>query len=483
MKHDQAPTPHLTRRGVLTSGGIAAGGLLVASAGGGWPRAARAQPAKPDKLTMLYATVEADSDAVKTLLPEFKKSFGIDIAMDTMPYNALQQKVFAELASQSAYYDIIIVDAPWMPAVAEKVLPLTDMLQDGKLTDAAELDIQDFIPKVFFDTAVYKPGATHLHWPRPGDTVDPRAIKQAGFEIYGLPIQANALTLAYRRDLFEDAANKQEYQAKASKPLAVPETWDDFVGVAQLFTRPSKRLWGTSLMAGAGDWATDDFKTLLASFGGDGYMINDKFEPVFDSPEGVAALTFYADLINKYKVTPPGTTSASWDTVATEFETGLVAMSMNYHTETLNPSVHGAMDYAMVPKKVKYGPHFGSLMLSVNGVSRNKDWAFRAIQWLTGKAAQDVMLPLQLHPTRRSVYELAAKSPEISAKFGHFYPTLGQSLENGVGRPRLKNYSDVDRVIWVAVNDAARDAATPAAALQKASTQVKALLSQAGYTN
>ena len=39
-------------------------------------------------------------------------------------------------------------------------------------------------------------------------------------------------------------------------------------------------------MAGAGDWATDDFKTLLAGFGGDGHLVNDKFEPVFDSPEG-----------------------------------------------------------------------------------------------------------------------------------------------------------------------------------------------------
>jgi multiple sugar transport system substrate-binding protein len=470
-----------SRRSILKSGVAAVGGLLTASTVLGRPYLARAQAAKPSQLTMLYATVEADSDAVKTLLPQFKSLHGIDIAMDTMPYNALQQKVFAELASKSAYYDIVIVDAPWMSAVIDNIHPITDMILDSNLTDAAEFDLTDFIPKVFYDTAVFKPSASTVHWSQSGD-VDAKTIKQGGFEIYGLPIQANALTMSYRKDLFENAENKSAFQAKYGKPLAVPETWDDFVQVASFFTRPRKRLWGTTLMAGAGDWATDDFKTMLASFGGDGYMINDKFEPVFAGPEGVAALTFYADLINKYKVTPPGTTSASWDTAATEFETGLVAMSMNYHTETLNASVHGTMDYAMVPKKVQYGPHFGAMMLSVNAFSKNKEWAYRTIQFLTGKASQAAMLPLQLHPTRRSAYEVAAKDPSYEQKFGNFYSVLGKSLENGVGRPRLKNYSDVDRSIWVAVNDAARRAATPEAALAKAAAQVKTQLAQAGYT-
>jgi len=469
----------ISRRSILKSG-VATVGLLSASAIIGRPYIARADVAKPDKLTMLYATVEADSDAVKTLLPQFKSDNGIDIVMDTMPYNALQQKVFAELASKSSYYDIVIVDAPWMPAIIDNIAPITDMMLDSTLT-SSDFEVTDFIPKAFFDTAVYQPGAAAVHWPNEGD-VDPKGIKGAGFEVYGLPIQANALTMSYRKDLFEDAANKSAFQAKYNKPLAVPDTWDDFVDVAKFFTNPGKRIWGTTLMAGAGDYSTDDFKTMLATFGGDGHMINDKFEPVFAGPEGVAALTFYADLINKHKVTPPGTTSATWDTVATEFETGLAAMSMNYHTETLNDSVKGSMDYAMVPKKVQYGPHFGAMMLSVNGFSKNKEWAYRAIQWLTGKAAQSAMLPLQLHPTRRSAYALADKDPIYAQKFGSFYTVLGKSLENAVGRPRLKNYSDVDRTIWVAVNNAARGAAKPEEALKDAAAKVKVQLAQAGYT-
>ena len=464
-----------SRRALLKSGTSLAATLLAASLLSGAASAAD----KPASLNMLYATSEANSDAIKAALPDFKAAFGFDINLDTMPYNALQQKAFAELASGSAHYDIMIIDTPWMPALTNKIEPITDMILNPAIA-GPELNIKDFIPKVFFDTAVYKKDASNQHMAVP-DAVDPAAIKKAGFEIYGLPMQANALTLAYRKDLFEDAANKEAFKKKYSRDLAVPATWDDFTQVAEFFTNPAERRWGTTLMAGAGDWATDDFKTLLAAMGGNGYMVSDDFQPVFNSPEGVKALTYYADLIINKKVTPPGTTSASWDTVGTSFGTGLAAMSFNYHSETLQPSIKGSIGYAVVPKGAGIGPHFGTWMLSVNSFSANKEWAFKAIQWFTSSAVQSKALANQLHPTRRSVYEFAAKDKATGDKFGNFYEVLGKSLEVGVGRPRLTNYGDVDREIWVAVNNAARGAATPEAALKDAADKVVKLLEQAGY--
>ena len=465
----------ISRRTLLQAGAAFAGGTTM---GMNFGAAFAADAAKPDKLTMLYATSEADSDAIKAALPEFKKAFGIDIALDTMPYNALQQKAFAELASESAYYDIMIVDTPWMPALTNKIAPITDMILDPQ--NAEGLDIKDFIPKVFFDTAVYKRDNSALHFDKI-DSVDPAAIKAAGFEIYGLPMQANVLTLAYRKDLFDDPANQKAYKEKTGKDLAPPATWDDFAAVAAFFTNPAKRMWGTTLMGGAGDWATDDFKTLLAGFGGDGHLVDDKFEPVFASPEGVKALTFYADLINGKKVTPPGTTSASWDEVATSFSNGLTAMTMNYHDLALAPNVKGQVAYAVVPTGAGVGPHFGTWMLSVNSFSKNKQWAFNAIKWFTSSATQTSALAQQLHPTRASVYAAAIKDAAISQKFGNFYEILGKSLAVGVGRPRLTNYGDVDRAIWVAVNNAARGAATPEAALKGAADEVNKALANAGY--
>ncbi len=458
-------TPTLTPASSTSPGSSAAAGAL---------------PPKPSSLNMLYATVEADVDAVKLILPDIQKQYGFPINLDSQPYNALQQKVFAELASQSSHYDIIIVDTPWMPALTKQVQPLISYINNTALTDSTELGLDDFIPKVFYDTAVYQPDKSYLEFPGAPSSIDLGAIQAAGFDVYGLPLQANALTMSYRKDLFTNPAEQSAFQTKYNKPLAVPQTWDDFVQVAQFFTRPDKRLYGTTLMAGTGDWATDDFKTLLASWGGYGKMVDDQFKRRFNGPEGVAALSYYVDLINKYKVTPPGVTSFSWDEASAAFDSGLTAMSMNYHNEKLGASLQGEVAYALVPKGVGVGPHFGTWMLSVNAFSKNKEWAYKTIVSLTSAASQTKMLASQLHPSRKSVYTNAATDP-AATQFGNFYDVLGQSLAVGVGRPRLTNYGDVDLAIYTAVNSAATGAATPAAALAKADDQVKLALQKAGY--
>ncbi|HEY0790355.1 MAG TPA: extracellular solute-binding protein [Chthoniobacterales bacterium] len=444
------------------------------------PRAARAA-AKPQTLNLLYATAEADSEAVKLILPDFAAKFGIKLNLETYPYAALQQKVFAELASSSPHYDIMIVDTPWMPALTRKLEPLTPYLKEAKFNDLTDPNLKDFIPAAFYDSAVYQPVKSYLHFPGSPAEVDVAAIAKEGFEIYGLPIQSNVLTLAYRKDLFADPQEQKAFQDRYGKALKVPETWDDFAVVAEFYTRPDKRLYGTTLMPGTGDWATDDFKTLLACWGEDGHLVTDKFDLAFASPAGVEALAYYADLIQKRKVTPPGVTSFSWDDVTATFNAGLTAMAMNYHDMKLNPDVKGEVAYAMAPKKAGYGPHFGTWILSVNRYSRNKEWAYRAITWLTAGEAQVKMLEKQLHPTRVSVYQKAVADTALQNDFGNFYDVLGKSLNVGVGRARLSNYSDVSKAIAVAVNNAATGSQTPQAALNAAVPQVREMLKQAGY--
>ena len=58
-------------------------------------RGAKAAAAKPQKLNLLYATAEADSEAIKLVLPDFASKLGIKLNLETFPYAALQQKVFA----------------------------------------------------------------------------------------------------------------------------------------------------------------------------------------------------------------------------------------------------------------------------------------------------------------------------------------------------------------------------------------------------
>lgn len=435
----------------------------------------------PETLNMLYATVEANVDAVTSRIPAFEEEFGVSIEVDSQPYDALQSRVFSELAGESDFYDIIVVDTPWMPSLTNQIEPLDDYLTDPDLNDHVDVDVEDFIGAVFYDTSVYKQDEPHRRFPGDTDTVDLGAIRDEGFGVFGLPMQSNVLTMSYRADLFEDPEEQAAFEEAYGRALEFPETWEDFVDVAEFFTRPDDRLYGTTLMAGSGEWATTDFKTFLGSWGGDATLVNDDFEVTFDGPEGVEALTFYRDLIQEHGVTPPGTTTFSWDEAASSFGEGLTAISMNYHSVNLNSDVGGEVAYAIVPKHEARGPHFGTWMLSVNRFSNNKEWAYRAIAWLTSKEQQVEMLDSQLHPTRTSVYDVARDDAELTEQFGNFYEVLGDSLAVGVGRPRLTNYGEVSRAVAVATNEAASGNVDPEQALSSAADEVRRLLSEAGY--
>ncbi len=436
---------------------------------------------KPAELRILYATAEANAAAVQAILPAFKEKYGIELKFDTQPYEALQQKVFSEFASSSSYYDIVIVDTPWAPALVGQLEPLDKYVGDPALNDIAPVALNDFIPKVFYDTTVYKADQSSVHYTETDAAPDISAITAKGFNVYGLPIQANAQVMAYRQDLFNDSKEQAAFKASNGRDLAVPKTWDEFRDVAKFFTRPAEKLYGTTVMAGVGDWATDDFKSMLAAWGGDGHLVSDDFRMSLASPEGVQALQFYTDLINKDKVVPPGSTSASWDEAASLFDAGTTALTMNYHSLELTDAVKGGqIGYAVVPTQKAVGPHFGTWMLSLNKYSNNKQWAYRAMTWLTSAEQQIAMTDNGLHPTRVSVYD-AIKNSAKSGDEKAFYDVLGQSLAVGVGRARLTNYTEVSNAVAKAVNSAANGSTTPQAALEGAAAEVKRLLTEAGY--
>ncbi|MDQ0662518.1 multiple sugar transport system substrate-binding protein [Arthrobacter ulcerisalmonis] len=468
----------LKRSRIVAALGAALTVTLLATACTGGSSAPSTTAAKPAELRMLYTTDEANSAAVASLVPQFKEKFGIDLKIDNQPYDALQQKVFSEFASSSSYYDIVVVDTPWAPALVQNLEPLSQYLENGALNpDSPQSNVGDFIPKVFYDTAVYNADSPIKRYPDPTAKPDPSAIKNAGFDVYGMPVQSNVAVMAYRSDLFNDPVQKANFKAKYGKDLTVPKTWDDYAQVAEFFTQPDKKLYGTTVMAGVGDWATDDFKTLLASFGGDGTLADQDGKPMFDTPEGTQALNYYARLAQSGHV-PPGSTSADWGTTAESFGSGLTAMTINYHDLKLGDNVKGGtIGYAPVPSAKAAGPHFGTWMLSVNKYSKNKEWAYQGISWLTAAEQQTTMTAKSLHPSRTSVFA-GIKSDNPLAPF---YDTLGKSLAEGVGRARLTNYTEVSHEVAVAVNNAATGASSPSDSLKSASVKVSALLKSAGY--
>jgi multiple sugar transport system substrate-binding protein len=229
-------------------------------------------------------------------------------------------------------------------------------------------------------------------------------------------------------------------------------------------------------------WDFCDFKSIMGSFGGNGHIINDKFGVECATPEAIAAWQFYVDLIQKHRVTPPNATTAGWDQAIATFSSGQSAMSWNYGPQSLSSTVHGEIAYALMPKKVAHAAHFGTWQFSIPARldPNRKAWAYRAIAWLTSKNAQTAMLPSQLHATRKSVFDHAKADPQITGRYGNFYEVLEQSLAVGVGRPRVKNYTQAIQPIIEKLN-LAETGGSVSDQLHAAANAAKQTLQSIGY--
>ena len=61
-----------------------------------------------------------------------------------------------------------------------------------------------------------------------------------------------------------------------------------------------------------------------------GEWVDENNKPSFNAAPGIEALTFYRDLIQKYRVTPPDAVSYQWDENSSEFSSGAVFDTFNW---------------------------------------------------------------------------------------------------------------------------------------------------------
>jgi len=146
-----------------------------------------------------------------------------------------------------------------------------------------------------------------------------------GGHIYGLGLETSPTGLYYRKDLFEQAG---------LDPQRPPQNWDELVTYAKKLTRDRD-----------GDGEIDQWGLVFEAggFGPDCWCIQYLYEsgtPIvkqsdgewhsdFLSEEAIRGLQFYYDLVNTYKVTPPGVTGMTWEDAKNMFVFGDAAMMIN----------------------------------------------------------------------------------------------------------------------------------------------------------
>ena len=229
---------------------------------------------KPYQGTTLRIGTQASqwADAFKKMTPDFTQKTGIEVVYDDTSFDVMYEKLKTIFIGGTSTYDLIWFDSMWVPEFAKHgwLKELSPYLQNPKLTPA------NFgYPDAFYATYINGNYSKDNRWQLP-----------AG--VFGIPWIAGFNPLYYRIDLLEAAGFKD-----ASGKAKPPATMEELVAYAKKLNDPPHKTYGF-VMSAKQPRIVYDWAGYLWTYGGD--FFDDKFKPIFSSPQGVQALETYIEL-------------------------------------------------------------------------------------------------------------------------------------------------------------------------------------------
>ena len=324
--------------------------------------------------------------------PMWEELTGIKINPIGKPFPELFPSQVAEHIGQTGAYDVLSIVPAWFgDFVAQGICEPLDPFVTQYMNPA---DLEDYHP-------LYKD------------------LLRYGGQIYGLFDDGDVIILYYRKDLFEDQANKDEFLAANGFELAVPTDWDQFDAIAKFFTeKGGGNTWGAASQRAPGQvfgWFSEEFRNR-----GGRFFNEETMDATLDSESGVATLTA---MLERNKSMPPGIETWGFVEVLSGWMSGQLAMiggtwppigrwSEGTTAEQLNwvpeTQVAGKVGYSVMP--MGHSLHNAGFSLGVSANSPNKEAAYLFIQWATSPSIslERVMLPYAL----RDPYRLSHFSSE-----------------------------------------------------------------------
>lgn len=292
-------------------------------------------------------------EIVRPRISEFEELTGIRVNLDVYPEEQFRTRRTVEMVSGTAVVDVFMI----MPGNAldqyyynNWAAPLNPMMNDRNLV-WPEHDIDDFYPAAL-DAGV------------------------RGGNNYTVPLLLETSVLAYNREIFDEYG------------VDVPTTMEELEEAARtIYEGSNGETYGITLRGNRAA-ATSQWVGFLYSFGGS--WTDENGDAAVDSPEAIAALQFYGDLLRNYG--PRGATANSWYESNSLFQQGEAAMV--YDANVFRPNfedpsqsvVHDKVGYAPLPAGPAGSvPHVSNWGLAVSANSDAKEAAWLFIQWATSK--------------------------------------------------------------------------------------------------
>ncbi len=385
---------------------------------------------EPPALTIaINAGVEGD--ALKAAAAEWGARNRTRVDIVELPYANLFEKELLDLTSRTGAYDIIMMDDPWFPRMAE----------NGQLAPLEKQPDADFLTSCLdVCREPYSTGA-----------------------FYALPYVGNSQLFFYRKDLFDKHG------------MAAPATWSEVLAAGKKIGAAEK-MFGYVMRAAPGNAVITDFMPLFWAFGAE--MFDSSGRASVASPEAIECVRFMLEL-GKYS--PPGYTGFNADEVSGHLLQSTAVMSINWPAwiaamdDPARSKVVGKIAFTQVPSAGRKGvAELGAWLLAIPAGSKNKARAADFLFWATTPEQMKEAALRGNPPTRRSVF----LDPELRARFRAF-PAQLASLETARPRPRTPLWNEIENAFGIRISQANAGSISPQEALQRANQEIEAIVQRA----
>ncbi len=231
-----------------------------------------------------------------------KNNINVEAEMIPLELNDLYEETIAKNGLKNGDWDIAHLNTDWIFDAAN---------------EKAVLDLNPFINQ---NAPQNYPEGWHqslLH------------LQQINNGTYGLPFHDGPECLIYRKDLFENPIEKQNFKKQFGYDLHPPKTWTEFTQIAEFFNRPKENLYG-SVFANYPDGHNMVFIFCLLFWTKGGSLLNSRNQIDINRPEAVAALDYYRKISNNKNAVHPKSIDFGSVEAGMAFAKGEVAMSINW---------------------------------------------------------------------------------------------------------------------------------------------------------
>lgn len=401
--------------------------------------------------TLRLCIVNYEVPICKALAQEFEQITGAKLELYEAPYGETFEKIMTGLITRAGTYDVIGPSYDWLGPMVPFLVPLDDYF-----AKTPEIPLDDYVPN-FLNRA----------------RLNDRGVNDPNGKLYAYPFDGDIWVLYYRKDLFDQEG------------ITPPDTWEEFIKVAEHFTRDwtytpgdGKKFFGTGLMYDkVYAYIGTHFTTLLAAYKGSldpmTLFFDENLKPAFNDEAGIKALSVMKEL---KKYAPPGVMSWQYAQSKDAFYQEKTAMLVSWQSVGMganNPAESNIVDKWWVAPMPK-----GVIRASADGNGRS--WAITsdatdpdlAWEWIKFWADYDRMIAVTrsgagMDPAREAPYhdsellkdfpflEIVWESIKVDVPFPvmpetpRLFETLSGYLQSAVlGEKTFKNALDEAAKEW-----------------------------------